>query len=103
MILATDVFLGVAAIIASLATFAGVVFTFVLAILNRRSILAVQSGLQTSNGLTIGQMTQHQYSMAAQDVPPDDRTDEQNQAVAMLSDQEHTTHADHHRPSDESQ
>ena len=105
MVATTDTFLGLAAVITSIATLIGVVTTSILAVMNRRELRVVKGGLQnvrngleTNNGLTVGEMVQHNYSMAAMDVPVADRTPEEHEAVAMLTDQERITHADRQRP-----
>lgn len=87
MFLATDTLLGVAAIIGSLGTFVAAIAGLIVSMANRKA-------LRTDNGLTVGQMTQHGYSMEAQKVPPAVRTEEQKAAVAMLTEQEHATHAE---------
>lgn len=84
----------IALILAAAATVATGAATVVLAYVVYQAIRDIREKIETNNGLTVGEMVQHNYSMAAQDVPPGDRTPEQDTAVAMLTAQEHTTHAE---------
>lgn len=92
---------GLALIATAIATLAAGGATVVLAFLvgqavkdTRTMVDDIRAKIETNNGLTVGEMVQHNYSMAAQDVPVGDRTEEQHTAVGMLTDQEHTTHAE---------
>lgn len=86
--------IGVALIVTAIATVATGAATVVLAFAVFQAIKDIRAKIETNNGLTVGEMVQHNYSMAAQEVPTADRTAEQDSAVAMLTDQEHSTHAD---------
>lgn len=74
----------VAGLIIAISTFISVVVANYVIIRN----------LRTKNGLTVGQMVQHDYSIQAQRVPVESRTEEQRVAIAMLTPEEHQTHAD---------
>lgn len=95
MILASTDYTGIALVITSVLAGVAAVLGGVAAIITARG---TARKLETKNGLTVGQMVQHGYSMAAQLVPADVRTAEQDEAVAMLTDQEHRTHAEGQGP-----